>query len=205
MNYYAFKFKTQAGITLIELIISLAIFFLLVVPMGLMARDAIRSGGYFDEQLTAQKDAQRAVEQLIAQIRTASPSSLGGFPLETTQTDTLTFYANIDQDDLKERLRYFKQGTDFKRGIIKPSINPIVYNPASESVTTLARGITNSPIFTYYDENFTGTQNPLAQPITPASVKFVKANLTIDVRPNQAPGPLTISSQITIRNLKNNL
>jgi hypothetical protein len=50
-----------------------------------------------------------------------------------------------------------------------------------------------------------GTSSPITQPVTPTDVRLIKINLIIDVDPNRAPVIKTYTSQVSIRNLKDNL
>jgi hypothetical protein len=50
-----------------------------------------------------------------------------------------------------------------------------------------------------------GTSSPLTQPVITTNVRLIKINLMIDVDPNRAPVIKTYTSQVSIRNLKDNL
>ena len=68
--------------------------------------------------------------------------------------DTFTFYSDIDSDGVKERVRYFKDNLDFKKGIIEPTGDPLEYVLGNETISTLTGALENvDPIFNYYDRS----------------------------------------------------
>jgi hypothetical protein len=91
--------------------------------------------------------------------------------------------------------------------VIEPtSISPF-YNIADEKVTNLVSYIANNtaPIFYYYDKNYDGTNSALATPINIPLVRLIKINILIDKDTNKEPGVITATTQISLRNLKDNL
>ena len=57
----------------------------------------------------------------------------------------------------------------------------------------------------YFDSNYTGTSTPLSQPVQATQVRLIRITVRIEKDPNKSPGPLTATSQVFLRNLKNNL
>jgi len=45
----------------------------------------------------------------------------------------------------------------------------------------------------------------LGSPVDVSSVRLVKMNITIDRDPNRSPTPINVTTQVVIRNLKDNL
>ena len=62
-----------------------------------------------------------------------------------------------------------------------------------------------TPIFDYYDTNYDGTTAPLAQPVSAIAVRLVKITLIIDKNSLRPPAPITMTTQVSMRNLKDNL
>lgn len=195
-----------AGFTLNEILVALSI----VVLIGLAAlsfeRKIFSYNTIMSNSLTAQGEARRALKIMSAEIRSASPSSAGAYALSQTATSSFAFYSNIDDDSLIERVRYFLSGSTLKKGIIKPSGSPLAYT-ASETISDLVHNIANgvAPIFNYYDTNYDGTSAPLSDPVSVSAARLVKITLTIDADPSKSPDAATFTTQISIRNLKDNL
>lgn len=197
----------KKAFTLVELLVGVSIFVVISVIISLFARNTFYFKGIFLSGLTASDEARRILQPIANELRSASQSSLGSYPLEITNNNELVFYSDINDDGLKERIRYFLNGKTLSRGVIKPTANPVGYAVASEVITPLMSGVANGPvpIFTYYDTNYNGTGNPLAQPLNIQSVRLIKINVIIDANPSQPPAPFTVTTQISIRNLKDNL
>lgn len=200
-------FKKQSGFSVIEVLVSIFILTLVGFAVYAFQNDVFSLNRILSDSLTAQDEARRSLKTMSAEIRTTSPSSLGAYALEQTATSSLVFYSNIDGDSFKERVRYFLDGTTLKKGVIKPSGNPLTYNPANEIVAELIHDIANATtsIFSYYDETYDGTTQPLAEPINKNLVRLVKITIMIDKNPQTPPPPLVLTTQVTMRNLKDNL
>ncbi len=191
--------------TLIEVLVVVGIILLIFPSIINFFVDSFSFNRFISDGLSAQGEARRAFKTMVAEIRTASPSSLGAYPLSEATSTSFTFYSNIDTDAYKERVRYYLQGTTLMRGVIKPSGSPLTYNPGSETVTELVHGVATTSVFSYYDENYTGTTSPLALPVDLLSVRLVKILFTVDTSSTTAPGPLIFTTQVSMRNLKDNL
>lgn len=198
----------KKGFTLVETLVSIAVIILVGLAIANFQRDLFFFNSSLQNNLSAQIDARKVLRTVLTELRTTSPSSLGAYPLVQVGTSTLIFYANVDGDQYKERLRYFTQGTNFMRGVTKPAGNPLVYNLGQEQVDTVVRDVVNgtsTPIFEYFDNSFTGTSSPLTQPVDPLVVRLIRVTVIIDKDPNRAPSRITVTSQGMLRNLKDNL
>lgn len=197
----------KSGFSVIELLVGVFIMTLMGLAVYTFQKDIFSLNATISLNLTAQDEARRALKVMSAEIRTASPSSLGAYALAQVATSSLTFYSNIDDDPLKERVRYFVAGTTIKKGVIKPSGSPLTYNPANETVTELVHTVSSiaTSTFGYYDESYDGTTSALADPVDISVVRLVKITVVIDKDPQAPPAPLTFTTQISMRNLKDNL
>ena len=155
--------------------------------------------------MNAQTDARKALKVMSSEIRSISPSDNGSYAIALAATSTVTFYEDIDNDNSKEQVRYFKSGTNLKKGVIQPT--GTIYNPANEVVTNLVSDLVNSsssPIFYFYDKNYDGSTAPLSYPINIPSVRLIKINIFIDKDINKSPTPIHVTTQVSLRNLKDN-
>ncbi len=200
------KYNPKSGFTLIEVLVSIFILTLIGLAVSSFLKDIFSYNRIISGSLTAQDEARRALKTMSAEIRTASPSSLGAYAITQVATSSLIFYSNIDDDSYKERVRYFLDSTTLKKGVIKPSGSPLIYNLANETISELVHDIANAviPIFSYYDTDYDGTTQPLTEPINISAVRLVKITIIIDKDSTQPPGPMTLTTQINMRNLKDN-
>lgn len=196
------------GFSIVEMIVVIGILGIIIVAISSFQRDVIMNNRYSSDSLTSAQDARNIVRVIIKDLKTASPANDGSFAIVQAATNTLTFYSDTDGDGLKEKIRYFIATTTLKRGSVKPSGTPLTYNSANELISYLAYNVknsTSSPLFEYYDGSYTGTSTPLTQPVTVTNIHLVKINLMIDADPNRAPVIRTYTSQVNLRNLKDNL
>lgn len=199
------KLNTK-GFTIVEMLVSVSIFIVIAFAVSLFNRDIFYLSSNIQNNLNTQFDARRILRVVVKELRSSSPSSLGAYPISQAGTSSIIFYSNVDTDLYKERLRYFLQGTDLKRGVLKPSGSPLTYNPAQEQVTTVIRNIiaTSTAIFDYFPETYAGTTTPMSLPIDLLSVRLVRVTVFIDPDINREPGPTKATSQVMLRNLKGN-
>jgi len=132
---------------------------------------------------------------------------LGSYPIETAGITAFTFFSDINSDGLKERIRYFLSGTTLMKGVIVPLGSPLQYLSNTEVLTEIVHNVRNgsTPIFTYYDSSYNGSTSPLSQPVSILSVRLVMITLILEGDPNRQPAPITVTTEVSIRNLKDNL
>ncbi len=207
MSNFNKKIKKNNGFTLIELLITMAIFTLIMGAIGYFVRDIFYYEDVFKGGLTSYDEARKIFQPISSEIRSASPSSLGSYPIEEAGVTNFVFFTDIDNDGLKERIRYYLSGTNLMRGEIVPSGTPLQYLPENETSIEIIHGIRNdsTPIFTYYDSNYNGSTSPLSQPVSILSIRLIKITLIIDDDINKPPSAVTVTTQISVRNLKDNL
>lgn len=200
------SYRNQKGFTLIETVTAMAISTIVLLAVGGFIVNMFRTTRSINSSLTAIEQARRAVLTLTDELRTASTSSTGNYPLAEVGTNLFTFYSDIDRDDYVERLRYFMDGNNLKRGYLKPSGDPLTYDEANEAISIVAQFVTNtSSIFLYYDTNYDGQTSPLVMPPNIPSIRLVRITLVIDQYSDEPPGPYELSSEVSIRSLKDNL
>lgn len=195
------------GLSLPEVLVSVAIVSMIVLGISAFQRDVFVLNSSTQNSLSAQMDGRRVLRNLVAELRTANRSSTGSFPIAQAATSTITFYANIDNDAAVERVRYWLQGTELRRSVLKPTGSPLTYIPANEVTELLIRDMavpSSQPIFEYFNSSFAGTTTPLQQPVNPSDVTLVRATVVIERDPNRSPVPVTVTTQVMIRNLKTN-
>jgi type II secretory pathway pseudopilin PulG len=196
----------RSGFSVIEVLISAAVFTVLIFVVATLRTNVDTLSNLVSQKLQSRQDIDRAMEQMVTEIRSAAPSNQGAYPVEAATTSTLIFYSDVDSDGLFERIRYTVGTTTLDRGITKPSGTPLAYSSSSETVSTLVSNLTrttSSNVFTYYGDDYTGTEDPLPPTSTLASaVRLVRVTLYVDVRPREAPRPAYVSQLISIRNLR---
>lgn len=196
------------GFTLVETLVAVSVFVLIVVALGAFQRNVFTINSFLQTNLTNQNEARKILRPFVGEVRSASLSNTGAYPIATAATSTFTFYTDTDSDGVKERIRYFLEGSDFKKGTLVPSGSPLEYDEDDEEfIEVIHNVVATSTIFSYYDENYDGTASstPLEQPVSINEIRLVKIIISIDDDPDKPPSPFTVTTQVSIRNLKNNL
>ncbi len=95
------------GFTLIETIVTIAIFTLVLGAVSGFIVMAYRVHGYTWQQSIAIGEARKGIETMIKEIREARAGEDGSYPIEYAGDKEFVFYSDIDGDGRTERVRYF--------------------------------------------------------------------------------------------------
>jgi prepilin-type N-terminal cleavage/methylation domain-containing protein len=197
----------QRGVSLIELIVVLVILFVISFAFGKFQKDIFSNNDEYQRRLYAEQEARTSLKNLIAELRSAQQSDVGDYPIILASSSAITFFGDIDGDGLQERVRYYLDGRTLRKTVLKPTGSPHTYVEANEIKSYEINDVitTGGQIFTYYDRNYTGTSSALSFPVNVSNIRLVKVTITVDANPTRAPEPITFTSQVMIRNLKDNL
>ncbi len=203
------KQKSQpSGFTIIEMLIAIFIFLLITTFTTSFVVQNFKVNRFALEQSEAINNARKGMDIIVKELREASPSENGSYAVASALDQSLTFYSDIDADESVEKVRYFLEGSELKRGITEASGFPPIYD-GIEDINIISEYVRNgsTPIFYYYNANYpTDTQNnPLPTPAEVNQIRLVRIFLEINVDPGQAPEHFILISNTQLRNLKNNL
>ncbi|TAN57934.1 hypothetical protein EPN15_02575 [Patescibacteria group bacterium] len=193
------------GYSIVEIVTTIFIMGILSIAISALFVWGWRTWQYSNDQARAVNAFRKAYDQTVKEIREMQTASNGAYNIERATASEFIFYANTDADDERERVRLTLSGNDLIKGIIQPIGSPAAYPSGSETAAVIAQFIRNSNIFSYYDQNFTGAENPLAFPVNVSSIRLVRFFLSIDTDPNRSPAAFDMSTNIALRNLKQNL
>ena len=193
----------NAGSTLLEVVIYAVVFGMILIGVSNAVLAVYKTRIFVFEQGGANSAARVSLNNMIKDIREASFADDGAYPVDTMQDYQFIFYSDMDNDLKIERIRYFLDGNVLKRGVIKSTGTPPVYDTANEVLQNVSSYIQNKdlnvPIFNYYDKD--------GKPITNLNkvLDLGSAELTVisDINTNRAPEYYKFSSTATLRNLMN--
>lgn len=197
------------GYTLLELILAIFLFSSIVGFVSFFFLSYLRAYSFSFEHQRIINEAQGGMTQMIREIRKIRNGDNGSWPIIQADDYSFVFYADVTNDGRTDRVRYFLDGTELKRGVIEPTAVPVSYPPQQETITTIARFVqaTSSAMFRYYNGDWPGDtiNNPLPPSQRILNTRFVEITLTIYPTNQSVAKPFTLSSGVTIRSMKTNL
>lgn len=201
--------RNTKGFTLIEVVVGIALFSILSIGVISLVSFLIRGTSQQGVLLSDQDQTRKLTSQIMNELRNATYSQTGSYPLFQAGDQQIVFYSNADFDATIERIRYYVQNGNLYKGVVDPTGNPPVYDLATEKITTVQSDLANgaSPVFYYYTGSYNGvTDNPLTQPVNVTQVSFIKVSIKIFNKAGlKNTNTYTITNGGAIRNLKTNL
>ncbi len=200
--------KTYKAFSLLELLIVIAIMGFSVKLIANFKVNTLLYREYAQTKLSAQDETKRILRPMVEEIRSLSPASTGAFGIEKMTGSEFIFYSDADNNGTKERIRYTQSGSTLVKGVTQPTGDPLTYNTANEVANTIVYNVVNgtTPMFTYYDTGYTGATGYASLASSRyTDVRLVKIYISVDDDVNQAPPAFTLTTQVSLRNLKNNL
>lgn len=200
--------KRNSGITLIEVIITMAI--TSIIGISLVSLQYILSQNQIavTKSYKSVDDANFVVSNLEKEIRRASSSENGAYLLNLAGDQEIIFYSDIDLDGIVEWVRYYLDGNNIVKETIDPVGFPPVYNFLDKKTKVVSEDVRNNttPIFYYYNEDWpTDTvNNPLESDDRLSETKTIKIYLRLNSDDNPEKD-YSIESFVQIRSVKNNL
>lgn len=201
--------SNNRGFTLIEVLITSVIFSMVITTAYFFWQFFNENYQFTLEQSQNLDESYNALTRIVRELREIETAQGGSFELELTHDQELIFYADVDQDNISERIRYWLDTTNLKRGITEPSGDPIIYDSNNESVSIIAKNIANNldPIFYYYNNEWPQDtiNNPLAIGERLLSTKLITVTISVkaDIE-NLRQDPVMLSQSVSLRRLKNN-
>ena len=197
---------TEAGLTLTETIVIIAIYTLMTGMIFTAAQSLYQTNNFSAAQAEEVSNARRGMTVLTRDLREMTYAEDGTFPVARMEEHAIGFYSDIDKDDSVEYIEYELSTTTFYKRTYNATGSPPVYdyvNPdrvdiLSEFVQNIDQGTST---FFFYDTNNTA----LASTSLLTDVRYIRAQIIVNINPIQSPGEFLLRSGIAPRNLKDNL
>lgn len=191
----------RRGFSFIEMVVVIGIFSMTMISVTSSILYFYRSNTYSVEQVRAIFSGRRGIDNFTRDMREATYAEDGSYPVASIGTSTITFYADVDSQSDVEKIRYFLDSGDLKRGIIKASGSPLGYT-GSESISIMSDYVRNLEknvnIFSFQ----TATGTVITNASSTQKVRFVLMSLVVNVNPNRLPEEFLLRGSSSIRNLK---
>ena len=159
---------------------------------------SLRSTRFASEQEEAVTNARRAMNITKKEIRGANSSERGDYAIAIIEDDEFCFYSDVDSDGQMEKIRYFLTGTNLIKELTEPGISNDYTEPPT--LQTISHYVNNQEenIFTYFDRDY--IESSIIN-----QIRLINVNLKINVTPSISPNDYYVETDITLRNLKDNL
>lgn len=182
------------------------------VAMGAIASkfgaDIFIHNRIYTAQLNAENELRSILNPFPGEVRSAASSDRGDYPIVTAAADEFTFYTDVDFNGSRERVRYFIEDSSLKKGILESEGDPEIYDSDNEVIIEVVGDlVVENSGFTYYGDDYDGetSSTALAQPVFPNEVRLVEVFMAVDSDPQKPPKEVSVSTKVSIRNLKDNL
>lgn len=210
---YSFQSRLRStpktGFTLVEVMVAIFIFAITVAGVSAFVIYYLQNYSFSFEQNQAIGLAQGAITQIIREVRETRSAEDGAWALSQTDDNTFIFFADVTNDGRSDRVRYFLEGSELKKGVIEPTQPPVSYPTENEQITTVVSYVDNQGIslFTYYNGGWPKDTitNPLPADQRLLSTRYVSIYLRINVNPDTGSQPFELTSGVQMRSLKDNL
>jgi len=197
--------RKESGLTLIELLITVALISMVLGSIYQLFNWGIESWHRSYETLLAREEAARVLNIMKKNIREAVP--LTSEPaISLGEQNHLILYANVDSDDPPEKIEYSFSGNELLRKVAEPNTvePPYTYDDFHETITltTYCQNNENYPLFSYHAST-TETLSDLPLSLKDRQkVKIVGLNLRIDADTQRSPETKGWTAEVTLRNVE---
>jgi len=195
------RYTTSRGLSIVETLVAVAAGTLVIIGVASLVLSLYRTNAYAVEQAFAINSARRGIERMVRDIREATYSDEGAFPIIEADPYALYFYSDVDRDDNVERIKFYIQNGTLMRDETKASGTPPVYPSNPDSTSAVSDHVRNTflgeSLFRYYDTS----GNEVTDLSNVTDIAFVVVRLIVDINPHRLPNNFILQSSASLRNL----
>jgi type II secretory pathway pseudopilin PulG len=196
---------TQAGFTLVETVMVIAIYTLVMFAILQSIGVFYRYNAYTLAQAQQVNQARRGMDILIRDIREMTFADDGTFPLALMEPHRIGFYSDIDRDNSVEYVEIELASTTLEKRVYNAVGNPPVYDAIADETHLLSSYVQNleQSTSTFFYFNSEGALATATTTVT--DVVYVEAQIIVNIDPVRDPGEFMLRSSAALRNLKENI
>ena len=106
-----FTKNKKTGFTIVEVLFSIVILSLVALTILMFQKNIFLLNSRSQGNLAVQQEGRKVIKSMTKEFRSISQSNVGSYPISVASDNAFTFYTDADADGLKERIRYFMNGT----------------------------------------------------------------------------------------------
>lgn len=201
-----FSLRSQLGMTFTEMVVVIAIYTILVGMVFTAAQSLYQSNNYSAAQANEVDNARRGMNRFTRDVREMTYAEDGTFPVTRMEEHLIGFYSDIDKDDSVEYVEFELATTTLYKRTYNAVGTPPTYNlstPDETEILSLYVQNINQGTSTFF--YFDADNNMLSNSSLLTDVRYIKAQVIVNIDPIQAPGEFMLRSGVAPRNLKDNL
>jgi type II secretory pathway pseudopilin PulG len=198
--------KNRSGMTLVETLVIISIYTVLMLAITTSVSNLYKFNSYSIAQAGEIDNARRGMTQWNRDAKEMTVAENGNYPVAVIAEYHFGYYSDTDLDDSVEYVEYILASTTLTKYTYDPSGTPASYDlstPDTETILSLyVQNIDqNIPMFEYFDN--AGNQLASTSPII--DVRYITAQIIVNIDPIRSPGEFVLKSSLAPRNLKDNL
>ena len=206
MLMYQPSSRAQSGMTLTEVVVLIGVYTVLMMVIMGSITSLYQTNSYSMAQADEVDNARRGMTQWNRDVKEMITAEDGTYPVALIEEHKLGYYSDTDQDDSIEYVEYELATTTLTKYTYNPSGSPAVYNLSSpdsaEILSLYVQNINQSTSTFFYYDNL-GNELSSTSPII--DVRYIKAQIIVNIDPLRSPGEFMLRSSVAPRNLKDNL
>jgi type II secretory pathway pseudopilin PulG len=198
--------QLQSGMTLVETVVAIGIYTILILAITGSVTSLYQTNSYALSQANEVDNARRGMTQWNRDVKEMTQGEDGTYPVAVIEEHKLGYFSDTDQDADVEYVEYILASSTLTKYTYNATGIPAVYDFTSpDEAQTLSLFVQNiyqgTSTFLYFDE--TGAALSSTSPLV--RVKYIKAQIIVNIDPFRSPGEFMLRSSIAPRNLKDNL
>jgi len=188
----------KKGFSLIEMVVTTALVAIITVVVSTFLVQSIKTYRIKRQSIDLEEKAAQVMRDFERNTRAASK-------IIKADGNELVFLRYFDLTSASPtQVRYFVSGNKLEVGLTEP-FGPepdVTYPSSNEKIDLIIQDVTNpNTLFTY----FNGSSDQLNLPLNATDIRMVGFSISLDKNGNLPPAAITESTEISLRNMKDNL
>jgi len=198
--------SAQKGMTLVELVVVIGIYTVLVLAITASINDLYRTNSYAVVQAEEINNARLGITEWNRDVKEMTVADDGTYPVAVIEEHRFGYYSDTNLDSHVEYVEYVLATTTLMKHTYWPAGTPATYDlTAPDETNILSLYVQNinqsTSTFKYFDN--AGNQLSSTSPII--DVRYIQAQLIVNIDPQRTPGEFMLRTSVAPRNLKDNL